>query len=319
MSWALTAVRAVHFMATASVAGTLLFVSLIAHPALRAAAIDGERLRVHSARLVWSGLIVAVLSGAAWFFMAAAAIGDRPLLALDGVVWPLLNETQFGRVFLVRAALAALLVVLLLPPRGLRKSRVRCAAAAGVSAAMVAALAWSGHAGATPGWIGHVHAASDALHLLAAAAWLGGLPPLALALGQRTDLDLRRMTLAGDIVRRFSLLGMVSVAALLLTGIFNAFVLVPDAAALFASDYGRLLLVKVALFLSMVGLALVNRLKLSPLLAAPPSSAIGASSRAARALSRNAIAEILLGVGVFAIAAALGAMPPSGAPEAHLH
>lgn len=127
------------------------------------------------------------------------------------------------------------------------------------------------------------------------------------------------MTLAGDIVRRFSLLGMVSVATLLLTGLVNALILVPDAAALFASDYGRLLLVKVALFLSMVGLALVNRLRLAPQLAAQPSSAIGASFRAARALSRNAIAEIVLGVGVFAIAVALGAMAPGGAPEAHLH
>jgi len=49
-----------------------------------------------------------------------------------------------------------------------------------LGAAAVAALAWAGHAGATQGGQGEIHVVADALHLLAASAWLGALVPLAL-------------------------------------------------------------------------------------------------------------------------------------------
>ena len=50
------------------------------------------------------------------------------------------------------------------------------------AAASVAALVWAGHGGAATGTRGVVEAAADAVHLLAAGAWLGGLVPLALLL-----------------------------------------------------------------------------------------------------------------------------------------
>ena len=43
--------------------------------------------------------------------------------------------------------------------------------------------AWTGHAASTPYTLRYLHLASDALHLTAASAWIGGLVPFALLLG----------------------------------------------------------------------------------------------------------------------------------------
>ena len=49
-------------------------------------------------------------------------------------------------------------------------------------AGFIVLIALVGHAGATPGTAGDIHLASDMAHLLAAGAWLGGLPALAMLL-----------------------------------------------------------------------------------------------------------------------------------------
>ena len=79
-------------------------------------------------------------------------------------------------------------------------------------------------------------------------------------------------------VQRFSTLGVVAVSTLAATGIVNTWVLAGSIPALLGTDYGQLLLVKIALFLVMVATAAVNRLVLTPRLmqksdpaaAAPP-------------------------------------------------
>ena len=63
---------------------------------------------------------------------------------------------------------------------------------------------------------------------------------------------------------------------------------------------------KIVLFAAMIAIATVNRYHLSVRLPAPT---------AMRALARNALAEIALGLAVLFLAGALGTLPPSG----HLH
>ena len=57
---------------------------------------------------------------------------------------------------------------------------------------------------------------------------------------------------------RFSLVGMAAVATLLATGIVNSWYLVGNVDALLNTHYGKLLLIKLALFLGMVGIAAFN-------------------------------------------------------------
>ena len=59
------------------------------------------------------------------------------------------------------------------------------------------------------------------------------------------------------------------VATILITGLINTWNLVGSVEALLDTAYGRLLLVKIALFLAMVSVAAVNRFRLSPQPAGP--------------------------------------------------
>src|SRR6185437_16110950 len=105
--------------------------------------------------------------------------------------------------------------------------------------------------------------------------------------------------------RRFSLLGIASVATLLATGIVNSWFLVGGIPGLLGTRYGRLLLVKLLLFAAMVGVAAVNRQRLTPQLngSVAPAAALGR-------LCRNALIETTLGLGILLVVGALGTEPP---------
>jgi copper resistance protein D len=288
--------RAVHFAATVLAAGTVSFMVLVAKPAFGSArAIVPLRRRANIA--TWAALAVAVASGAAWLALLAADIYGAPLVdvCLQGGPWQVLIGTRFGTVWGARLAAASLLAVVLLWP-ALRWLQLAAAAA------LIAPLALIGHAGATPGSVGQLHLASDAVHLIAAGIWLGGLPALAMLLSMPHPPS----GLAARAASRFSVLGVGSVASLLASGIVNSWMLLSAPRDLIASDYGRLLSLKIGLFAAMLAIAAVNRFHLTPRLAAKP---------ARRALMRNSLAETALGLGVLLLVGALGSM----APAAHNH
>ena len=105
---------------------------------------------------------------------------------------------------------------------------------------------------------------------------------------------------------RFSTLGIASVGTVLATGIVNTFELTGNVAALFGTGYGRLLLVKIALFLTMLAIAAVNRTRLTPQLVAGGAAA----GPALRQLRTNALIEAVIGALILFIVAMLGTLPP---------
>ncbi|MEL3945217.1 copper resistance CopC/CopD family protein [Streptomyces sp. LNU-CPARS28] len=92
----------------------------------------------------------------------------------------------------------------------------------------------------------------DVLHLLAVAAWLGGLAALLLCLYRAPDID-------AAAVRRFSRVAFVSVVALAATGLYQSWRQVGSWTALVETGYGQLLLVKIGLVAVLVGVASVSR------------------------------------------------------------
>jgi len=182
-----------------------------------------------------------------------------------------------------------------------------------LAVAFAGTLAWSGHAAGGLGSEAALHPAADVLHLIAAAAWVGALLPLIVVFAAADDASL---AMARTATVRFSILGIVSVGTLLVTGVVNTFYLAGSVAALRGTDYGRLLLIKIALFLAMVAIATVNRFRLTPQLLQQAS--IAASREALRRLRRNATIEVLAGAIVIAIVAALGTMVPA-IHAAHQH
>jgi len=294
-------VRAVHFAATATTAGALMFRAVVADPALRgedkAGRVVDNRIRV----LAWIGLAIAVLSGGAWLLLQTAAMSGQSCgeAVVSGAVLTVLDETQFGLVSEVRLALAVLLAICLAYDRPPLPRWL----ALGAALCLVAAIAWTGHAASTPHNLGYLHLAADALHLYAAAAWTGGLMSLVLLLsalngGAQPSTEL-------DAVRRFSALGMVSVATLVVSGFINAWILVGSFRGLFLTDYGRVLLAKLAIFAAMVAFAAVNRFWLTPQLSSL------ANGVAVRSLRRNAMVEIALALLVFAAVGVLGTLHPA--------
>lgn len=128
----------------------------------------------------------------------------------------------------------------------------RPAWAAAVGALNVAAFALVGHANAIAGLMG---AGAQALHLLAAGAWVGGLAALALALRSNPSLDL---------VLRFSRVGLACVLTLAATGAYVLFVNTGDALPMAHYAYGRWVSTKIALFATALAIAAFNRIVVTP-------------------------------------------------------
>jgi copper resistance protein D len=304
----LIVIRAIHFAATAMTTGTIIFQAMVAGAALHSAEPLTTVVRKQIRCLVWIGLAITGVSGAIWILLEAAAMSGLPFreAVTSEVLLTVVSDTQFGRVCEIRFVLSMILAACLAYDRFPLVPWLALASALG----LVAAIAWTGHAGSTDGEMGLVHLTADALHLIAAAAWTGSLVPFAwLLAAARRHRQEPWIRLARDATQRFSALGIASVAVLLGSGIVNAWILVGSVEGLIGTQYGRLLMLKIALFAAMVGFAAVNRIWLTPRLALPSGSAVQLETL--RQLTRNSMIEIALALMIFAIVGMLGTWHPA--------
>ncbi|HEY2809658.1 MAG TPA: CopD family protein [Steroidobacteraceae bacterium] len=136
-------------------------------------------------------------------------------------------------------------------------------------------------------------------HVLAVSFWLGALWPLHLLARSLGPLPLAAL------LERFSALALKVVPLLGLAGLAMACLLLPDLGAL-GTRYGVLLCTKTALFAGLMGLAALNRTRLTPALAQ-------GNPAAARVLRRSLIAEYaLISAVLLATAALTGLYSPDG-------
>ncbi|MFF4099829.1 copper resistance CopC/CopD family protein [Streptomyces sp. NPDC001903] len=119
-----------------------------------------------------------------------------------------------------------------------------------VAGGIAATWALSEHAstGIQPG----IAMPADILHLLAVAAWLGGLTALLVALHKVPGIE-------REAVQRFSRVAFVSVLVLAVTGVYQSWRQIGSWSALTGTSYGQLLLVKVGLVAVLVAIAYVSR------------------------------------------------------------
>ncbi|WP_406494014.1 copper resistance protein CopC [Streptomyces sp. NBC_01604] len=122
-----------------------------------------------------------------------------------------------------------------------------------VAAGLAASWAMSEHA--SVGLQAGIAMPVDVIHLLAVAAWLGGLTALLVAL-YRAPADTPVDTTA---VRRFSAVAFGSVVALVLTGTYQSWRQLGSWSAFTDTRYGQLLLVKIGLVALLVGVAYISR------------------------------------------------------------
>ena len=203
------------------------------------------------------------------------------------------------------AGLARAATVLALAGSALLAPR-RLAPAAGLVVVALLAVALGGHANSADPRFAAV--ASDALHLLGAAVWLGGLAQIALAwlpLDRAADRELRRAVMAG-VLERFGGVALPAFLIVASTGLVNAWIQLGEPSALWQTSYGRLLGLKIALVAAIALVSYWHAIRLRPRL-------LRANSRAPLRLERRHWrllgSEPLLALAVVGVAAVLVAFP----------
>ncbi len=214
--------------------------------------------------------------------------------------------TRFGRMMEVAATLALVGAFAAAISRPYPQARYP-ALAAPLGLLVVPTIA--GHA-LDPGRPRPLSAAVDFVHLGATAVWIGGLVCLAYLVPQATATmpELERDRLYARVAGRFSAIALASVAVLAASGVGRALFEFSAVSQLWSTGYGRAVLAKTALFLSVVALAWVNRYRLVPLLAA----AAGRRQRnPTNRLRRSTVAELVLLAGAVAAVAVLTQLRPA--------
>jgi putative copper resistance protein D len=232
----------------------------------------------------WSALALAAAAGSAWFLMAVAGMAGT-LDVPAGI--QTLTATLFGQLFAARmVALAALALVL---KRGARLT-VSLAVLLAL-AALILPAATSHAAAASPAGFTAFGVSLDALHLITAGFWIGGLAVL-LQLHRRNEPNI---LLALSL---FSDWAMIAVLLLVMTGLINgASILLGDRGTP-SLLYLAVLGAKLALVAGMLGLAAMNRFRLMP-------------QGKDQVIARNAALELGAGVIAVLLAGVLGQLQPT--------
>ena len=139
---------------------------------------------------------------------------------------------------------------------------------------------------------------TELFHVLAAGAWLGGLLPLALF------VRIAPPEACAVIARRFSEFATPCVMLLAITAFLQGRVLIGSIAALVGTIYGAFALVKLSLFVALIGFAARHRWRLAPALSrAEPWVA-------REVLARSIVKEAILGLSIVLVAAMISSLAP---------
>ena len=274
---AMVVCRLVHFSAV-----LLLFGGWVFRPLLPGT-LSGPRQQVQGAYrgLAW----LALFSSLAWLLLTTFSMAGSWADTLDLATLKLvLGSTFFGQVWTAHLLFNGLLLIALY-------TTARFGLIAVVSFLLLATLAPVGHGAMLDGWQGQLLILNQMIHLLCVGAWVGGLPVLWWVLTRPAGVAVDAVLL------RFSNVGFVLVAGIILTGLINTRVLT---GALWPTPlfqgFALILLIKVVLVGLMLLLALFNLLM----------------SRAGHfsVLRRSVAIEWLLGVSAVAAVSLLGTLPP---------
>ena len=190
--------------------------------------------------------------------LTTMSMADVELSEVIPMLWPVLHQSQIGRLLLAMLGAYALLLLAVWPLFALPQ-RIRQILAVLAFVSLCWARAASGHAG-EEGWLGSavlIHAG----HIIAGTTWLGAIGVYLLRARALDDTTLIKLTHHLSEVATFCLL------AILLTGLADALRMYEMSSHFWQSDYARLLLLKLSGVLIAVGLGGFNRLVTMPRLA----------------------------------------------------
>ena len=233
---------------------------LIGAPVFLVAVWPRGRTDRRAARVVWAGWLTVAVTTVLGIALEGIYASGLPLSKLfDPTVFRDVLDTRYGKVALVRLALLALAFPLLRvllrrhdhePARPLRAWWMGAAGLVGAGLAMTPGIAGHADTGIQTG----LAIPADLVHVAAMACWLGGLVMLCVAVLPRADADELRVVLP-----RYSALALGAVVALIVSGGYQAWRQVGSIDALKNTDYGRLLIAKLVVFVALVVAAAFSR------------------------------------------------------------
>jgi copper transport protein len=301
------ATRWLEFIAMLAVVGAVAFGMIVLPRASRAMAgtLPPEtRLEIadSSRRLAQSALVLLFIAGLSRFYAEARAVLG-PGRAVDASAMRTLLGTSWGTGWLIG------IIGICLAAVGFTIVK-RASSRAGWSVAALGALA----IGIAPALTGHAMATrpvgfsliTDALHVLAACAWLGTLlsllfAALPLVRGERSRERIGSGALVASLVRAFHPVALTCAGIVIASGLVAAWLRLPTVASLWESTYGRLLLLKLAFVAIVVVLGALNWRRMMPRLGDEDS---------ARRITRTAGAELTIAALVLAVTAVLVSTSP---------
>ena len=311
LDWPFLIARFAYFCGLALVIGGVVFRAVVWRPVV--ATLEGQpramadlRERIRATQLFTIAAVLMLAGGwAALTRQGAEVAGVSFWEAFDhrGPVASAIQATRFGREFGRGIDLAAIFCVCAASAFAIvRRSRLGAAALAvpavvlGVWTIIVPGL--SGHAG-DPGR-GALTITVDALHVAAAAVWIGGLAQLVVVVPHATRglADAARDRARRQALGRFSTLALGSVIVIAVTGGARALWEVGAVSQVWSTGYGRTLIVKSVLFAGLIALGYRNRHALDRF----------------TEVRRRAVAELALLAGVLAAVSLLTDLQPANAP-----
>jgi copper transport protein len=282
--WIWIAARAAFLFALLGAVGGIWFLHLDDPPEAR------RSLRRWIDTAVLFGLLLIPLQGAV---MRVAAPGDL----LEAALWRAGFDTPLGTSVAIAVVALSTCAIVLKRVRG----RLALTLLSLVALIGPVSLAFTGHvASVEPRAVTTV---AIGLHGATAAFWLGALWRLLGAARHMPDATLAAL------LRRFSRVAVLAVAALALAGLVLALVQVETVPALVTTRYGQLLLVKLGIVIGVLLIAWDNRRRLTPALATGHAGAH-------RRLTRNLRLEIAGIAAIVLVTALLGRTTPPRAVAA---
>lgn len=214
-------------------------------------------------------------------------LGLPPAALATAAPWRVAFATSAGPALLV--AIAAMLFALM----ALRSAWYARALAIIALVGVGLSLAMTGHAATAPPEA--LTRPAIFLHGLGVTIWIGALAPLVALVSKPTTATL-------PVVNRFSRIAALAVGVLALTGLALAIVQLEKPVALVETRYGLILSIKLALVTGLLGLAALNRFRLTP--------ALARDEKGTPALKRSILLEGAIALAILAVVAGWRFTPP---------
>ncbi|HZG43034.1 MAG TPA: CopD family protein [Longimicrobium sp.] len=246
-----------------------------------------------------ASLSMLTLAGRLW--LQASALGMRTEDWSGEQLTALVTGTVWGLGWLLQAIATCAFVMGMLIARAPHGRTAGWMGAAGSVVLLAAVPSLSGHAAGVEG-LTALAIVADAVHVLAAGAWIGSLL-MVLAIGIPATLGMSAQA-CGSVammVRAFSPMALIAGAVVGATGVVSALLHIGAVGELWGTGYGRALLLKVALLTLVGATGFYNWRRVLPCL--------GADDEGTRRLQRSARVELAIAAAVLLVTAVLVALP----------